>query len=70
MKYIHELTDWKEVCAISDVEDASPVTGWQLCPKCNGNGSMSSWMSTNVWETCDVCDGKKIISVLTGQPPC
>jgi DnaJ-class molecular chaperone len=36
---------------------------WQACPICKGNGL------TLRDETCTVCNGKKIISELTGLPP-
>lgn len=45
---------------------------WQLCPKCNGYGIISnSYSSIGNWTfiTCDVCGGKKIISMFTGKPP-
>ena len=44
---------------------------WQLCPKCSGSGFVSSLNGTvyTSMETCDVCDGKKIISKQTGLPP-
>jgi len=42
---------------------------WQICPKCNGSGMMWSQFYQTRMETCDLCNGKKIISKLTGQPP-
>lgn len=47
---------------------------WQLCPKCNGDGDLfrynsPSIMATNARPICDVCNGKKIISTVTGLPP-
>lgn len=46
---------------------------WQLCPKCNGNGTLPYFNSstTNACPTvtCDVCHGGKIISTLNGLPP-
>lgn len=49
-------------------------SGWQLCPKCNGDGDLyrynsPSIMSTNCRPICDVCNGKKIISIDNGLPP-
>lgn len=52
--------------------------GWQVCPKCQGQGLV--WFPPNwPWnETittdgtsfeCDVCKGKKIISIDFGLPP-
>ena len=47
---------------------------WQLCPKCNGDGDLfrhnsPPLLSTNARPICDVCNGKKIISIITGLPP-
>jgi hypothetical protein len=53
-------------------------SGWQICPKCQGQGKV--WYPPNVpWNLtytgngkpfdCDVCKGKKIISIETGLPP-
>jgi hypothetical protein len=53
-------------------------SGWQICPKCYGQGVV--WFPTGIPfnETfsgdgkpfiCDVCKGEKIISVETGLPP-
>lgn len=36
---------------------------WQLCPKCNGQGQP---IGTG---HCDLCNGTKVISTLTGKPP-
>lgn len=54
-------------------------SGWQLCPKCNGQGKISKppfingdieiWMSSEMSYICDVCNGKKIINIDTGLPP-
>lgn len=45
---------------------------WQICPKCNGQGTVSKppylagditeWSSTEVSFQCDVCNGNKIIT--------
>lgn len=47
--------------------------GWQLCPKCNGDGHLGRYNSpsitTDSCPVCDVCKGGKIINVLTGLPP-
>ena len=43
---------------------------WQLCPKCNGQGTVSpGYAATNTSCTCNLCNGRMIISVLTGLPP-
>ena len=42
----------------------SDAIGWQLCPKCKGKGTL-----TALSVTCDVCNGKKIISINSGLPP-
>lgn len=49
----------------------SPINLWQVCPKCEGSGIAMNFnnevpMTT---DTCDVCEGKKIISQQTGKPP-
>jgi len=51
---------------------------WELCPKCNGQGIVSRppyisgdqqiWTTINSQFICDVCNGSKIISSLTGLP--
>ena len=41
--------------------------GWQVCPKCNGQGiSYNNYYTSAI---CDVCNGKKIINIQTGKPP-
>ena len=52
---------------------------WQLCPKCNGQGTVSKppyvpgdvneWSSTSSVHTCDVCNGAKIIATPQSTPP-
>lgn len=43
---------------------------WQLCPKCNGNGSILPGVTTASSSCiCDVCHGQKIISRIIGVPP-
>jgi hypothetical protein len=52
--------------------------GWQLCPKCLGQGNVerphglpstvTQWTSSQINFQCDVCLGKKIISLETGNP--
>ena len=39
---------------------------WQKCPICNGTGVIIKNYSEN---NCKTCDGKGIISELTGLPP-
>jgi DnaJ-class molecular chaperone len=41
---------------------------WELCPKCDGEGRTYADM-TIMTEQCNVCNGKMIISKLTGLPP-
>jgi len=52
--------------------------GWQVCPKCQGQGKVwfppdMPWNQTYATNgqpfECDVCKGKKIIGTLTGLPP-
>ena len=41
---------------------------WQKCPICDGKGTIS--LVSNFANTpCSVCNGAKIISNLTGEPP-
>lgn len=56
-------------------EDVKKSNGvWQLCPKCLGEGNLVSFthdlsFSSTALPLCDVCNGKKIISSITGLPP-
>lgn len=45
--------------------------GWQVCPVCSGAGIVPQigFESLAIHKTCDVCTGKKIISLTTGKPP-
>lgn len=42
---------------------------WQLCPKCNGSGETKVTNYADTLFKCDLCNGKKIISKVTGEPP-
>lgn len=42
---------------------------WQLCPLCGGSGIDRSVVLSSAIPVCGVCQGKKIISELTGLPP-
>lgn len=42
---------------------------WQKCPICNGSGKIYNTLSSSSYDTCSTCNGKKIISELTGLPP-
>lgn len=42
---------------------------WQLCPLCDGSGIDRSVVLSSAIPVCGVCQGKKIISELTGLPP-
>jgi len=43
---------------------------FQKCPACGGTGiDQANRLSTSATPTCPVCNGKRIISSLTGQPP-
>lgn len=42
---------------------------WQLCPKCHGVGACLTFENDHPYHQCDVCKGKKIISIITGYPP-
>ena len=42
---------------------------WQLCPKCDGNGTIFPvGNSTTTTIECPVCKGAQLISTLTGFP--
>lgn len=53
--------------------------GWQLCPKCSGQGTVSKpprlagdisrWSDSVGQHKCNLCGGKMIISIATGLPP-
>lgn len=42
---------------------------WQKCPICDGTGSNATVTAGNYTVTCKTCNGKGIISELTGLPP-
>lgn len=43
---------------------------WQQCPVCYGRGKYEDYvLGSSVMHTCNVCNGKKIISIKTGLPP-
>lgn len=43
--------------------------GYQICPWCNGSGENRLLDPNTKDQTCQVCNGKKIISIATGCPP-
>mgnify|MGYP003590767472 FL=1 len=42
---------------------------WQKCPLCNGTGKDVVTKINETSSVCSVCNGKKIISTLNGNPP-
>ena len=42
---------------------------WQKCPICNGTGNSYNNMTMNTSSTCKTCNGRGIISEITGLPP-
>jgi len=63
--------DWKNFFTSAT---GKPFTQtWQTCPHCGGNGKEpTAFYNTTVRFTihdCTVCNGMKIISMLTGRPP-
>lgn len=42
---------------------------WQQCPNCKGTGVDNNTLEFNKINVCSICEGKKIISELTGLPP-
>lgn len=66
------------VCQSCKSKNQQPINQWQLCPKCAGQGRIwtpPNWPYNETYITgeqsfeCDVCKGKKIISMITGLPP-
>ena len=63
----------------TELEKCYPPSGWQICPKCTGQGLVSkptylagdinSWASSQISHTCNLCKGKMIINIDTGLPP-
>lgn len=50
-----------------------PISEWQLCPKCCGDGNLlrynpSPFISTAIAPVCDVCNGAKILAKPIQQP--
>ena len=45
------------------------VSNWQTCPLCNGTGIKSTPGLSTGCPPCEVCNGKRIISLKTGKPP-
>lgn len=42
---------------------------WQKCPICNGTGNHNTLVGDIMSTICKVCNGKGIISEITGLPP-
>jgi hypothetical protein len=42
---------------------------WQKCPLCEGEGFLRSNIESIPFFKCSVCNGRKIISEITGLPP-
>lgn len=42
---------------------------WQKCPVCAGSGREYNSLDMSTSSPCSVCNGKKIISELSGLPP-
>lgn len=49
--------------------ESTHIAGFQICPKCNGEGFISNPMLTVSNQTCPVCLGGMIINKDTGFPP-
>lgn len=57
---------------ITELQISSIMNVWQICPKCNGTGTMTVTLPGYVVHThadCNLCHGKMIISRLNGLPP-
>jgi len=57
------LEFWILGYTFSQTSQCQPQTSeWQLCPKCNGEGRITSnGVATSVFQQCDVCDGAKVL---------
>ena len=43
-------------------DHAAQTSEWQLCPKCNGDGRVTSnGLTSSVYQQCDVCNGSKTL---------
>lgn len=45
------------------------MENWQKCPLCKGTGKNVVVKINETSPQCSVCKGKKIISILNGNPP-
>ena len=73
--YTASLHNYKMKQDLDTIEDATNIIngGFQLCPKCNGQGIVSrppwiagnlgSWMSSESSYECNLCHGKMIIPI-------
>lgn len=53
----------------NDIKELNgPSPGWQICPKCLGEGYMEDYILGNR-VLCNLCKGKMIVNILTGMPP-
>jgi len=60
-------------------QGAVMLSGWQACPKCSGQGTVSKppylagdinqWSDSVGQHECNVCKGEMIINIATGLPP-
>lgn len=71
---VHEYGSWeKYMDSLKKIEYISntptPTQGWQRCPICEGTGIYQGQGTFSEIPTCPTCNGKRIISTLTGLPP-
>jgi len=71
---IHEWGSWeKYMDSLKKIEyisnTSTPTQGWQRCPICEGTGIYQGQGTFHEIPTCPTCNGKRIISTLTGLPP-
>lgn len=75
MKNKTKLTDE----TTNNIKANAMFSGWQVCPKCSGQGTVSKppylagdinhWSCSQGQYECNVCNSKKIINIVTGLPP-
>lgn len=68
----YEYGSWeKYMDSLKKVEyiSTTPTQNWQRCPICEGTGIYQGQGTFSEIPVCPTCNGKRIISTLTGLPP-
>jgi len=70
------LDKYCDTCPMKPVTTTFNISGsnyenqvWQKCPICFGTGILQQGGTYNTVPTCPTCNGKRIISTLTGNAP-